>query len=68
MKVRLRTNKSALKRFKLKSNGQIKRRRANRNHILTKKSIDRKRRLRTPGALISAQDSRMIKRLLKVVS
>ena len=67
MKVKLRTKKSALKRFTL-AGSRIKRRKANRNHILTKKSIDRKRRLRTPGAEVSASDLKNIKRLLKLVS
>ncbi len=41
------TNRGAAKRFKRTGNGQIKRRRANRSHILTKKATKRKRQLRT---------------------
>jgi len=43
---KLKTNKGAAKRLKKTGSGGIKRRRANRNHILTKKSKSRKRRLR----------------------
>ncbi|MDA9832768.1 50S ribosomal protein L35 [Gammaproteobacteria bacterium] len=68
MKVKLKTNKGAAKRFSVKASGRIKRRKAYRNHILTKKSVDRKRRLRAPGAEVSASDARNIKRLLKLVS
>jgi large subunit ribosomal protein L35 len=68
MKVKLKTNKGAAKRFAVKANGRIKRRKAYRNHILTKKAVDRKRRLRTPGAVVSVSDAKNIKRLLKLVS
>lgn len=43
---KLKTNRGAAKRFKRTGNGAVKRRRANRNHILTKKSTKRKRHLR----------------------
>jgi large subunit ribosomal protein L35 len=43
---KMKTNRGAAKRFKRKGNGQLKRRRANRNHILTKKATKRKRQLR----------------------
>ena len=42
---KMKTNSSAKKRFKV-TKGGIKRRRANRNHILTKKGPKRKRHLR----------------------
>ncbi len=57
---KLKTNSSAKKRFK---GTRMKCRRANRNHILTKKSTSRKRNLRTPNA-VNASDERAIKRLL----
>ncbi len=44
---KLKTNRGAAKRFKRTGNGALKRRRANRNHILTKKAPKRKRQLRT---------------------
>lgn len=43
---KMKTNSSAKKRFKVTGSGKIKRRRANRNHILTKKGPKRKRHLR----------------------
>ena len=43
---KLKTKKSAAKRFKKIANGGYKYRQANRNHILTKKSSKRLRRLR----------------------
>ena len=45
-KFKLKTNKSANKRFKFTKNNNVKRSTANRSHILTKKSRHRKRRLR----------------------
>lgn len=48
IKFKLKTKKSAKKRFKFTKTGQIKRASANRSHILTKKSKQRKRRLRKP--------------------
>lgn len=41
------TNRGAAKRFKRTGTGKLKRRRAYRNHILTKKATKRKRQLRT---------------------
>lgn len=43
---KLKTNRGAAKRFKKTANGGFKYRQANRNHILTKKSTKRMRRLR----------------------
>ncbi len=44
---KLKTNRGAAKRFIRTGSGAIKRRRAFRNHILTKKAPKRKRQLRT---------------------
>lgn len=44
---KLKTLKSAAKRFKKTSSGKFKRRQANLRHILTKKSTSRKRKLRS---------------------
>lgn len=41
-KVKLKTVKSASKRFKVTGSGRVKYRNANRNHILTKKSSSRR--------------------------
>ena len=43
---KMKTKKSASKRFKVRGSGSIKRGRANLRHILTKKSTKRKRHLR----------------------
>jgi large subunit ribosomal protein L35 len=61
--AKMKTNKSAAKRFKVTGRGKIKRFKANKSHILTKKTAKRKMRLRTPG-LVSPADERRIKRLL----
>lgn len=45
-KAKIKTRSGALKRFKKTGSGRIKCRRANRNHILTKKGPKRKRHLR----------------------
>jgi len=41
----MKTNSSAKKRFKVTGSGKIMRKKAYKNHILTKKEKDRKRRL-----------------------
>jgi len=43
---KMKTKKGAAKRFKVRGSGSIKRSQAFKRHILTKKSPDRKRRLR----------------------
>ena len=60
---KMKSNSGALKRFKVKKNGQIKRGSAFRSHILTKKSQKRKVALRGPQ-VVSAADKTRIKRML----
>lgn len=60
---KMKTNGSAKKRFKILSSGNIKRKKAYKSHILTKKTRKRKRGLRET-AIISGVDSTMVKRLL----
>ena len=60
---KMKTNRGAVKRFKRKGNGQLKRRRANRSHILTKMAKGRKRRLR-PLATVHASDSRAVSEMI----
>ena len=60
---KLKSNSGAAKRFKRKGNGQLKRRRANRNHILTKKATKRKRQLRKLP-LVGASDAPAINAML----
>lgn len=59
----MKTHKGAKKRFRLTATGKVKRRRANKSHILEKKSPKRKRQLRAPG-LVNESDAPKIKRLL----
>lgn len=53
----------ALKRFKVKKNGSIKRGSAFRSHILTKMTQKRKRNLRSPQT-VAEVDSARVKRML----
>jgi large subunit ribosomal protein L35 len=62
--MKMKTHKGAAKRFKITGSGKIKRYRANKSHILTKKSAKRKRRLRRPSAISTRGEARNIKRLL----
>lgn len=61
----MKTNSSAKKRFTLTGSGKIKRKKAYKSHILTKKKKDRKRELTKTG-LVSKEDSSNIKMLLAI--
>ncbi len=58
------TNSGAKKRFRFTAKGKIRRFKAYKSHILTKKHPKRKRNLRH-GTLISKADESRIKRLLQ---
>lgn len=60
---KMKTNRGAAKRMRRTATGKVRRHRANKSHILTKKSRKRKRRLRT-ATLASKADVRRLKRLL----
>jgi len=60
---KIKTKKSVKKRFKLTKKGRIKRGRAFRSHILTKKSRKRKRKLRKTS-LVSKTQERTIRQLM----
>jgi large subunit ribosomal protein L35 len=60
---KLKTHKGAKKRFKVTKNKKVIYSKAYRGHILTKKSAKRKRELRKPGQIQSADRNR-IKRML----
>ena len=62
---KMKSNSGALKRFKVKKNGSIKRGSAFRSHILTKKSQKRKVALRGPQVVSNADASRVKKMLNK---
>lgn len=57
------TNSSAKKRFKITGGGQIRRNKAFKSHLLTKKATKRKRSLRA-SATLDKTNERMVKRLL----
>jgi large subunit ribosomal protein L35 len=59
----MKTHRGAAKRFKLTGRGKIKRSKAYKRHILTKKTTKRKRVLDTP-ALVSEADRRRVERML----
>ncbi|TLP39511.1 50S ribosomal protein L35 [Arcobacter arenosus] len=56
---KMKSNSGALKRFKVKKNGSIKRGSAFRSHILTKMSQKRKRNLRGPQTVASTDAGRV---------
>ena len=60
---KMKTNRAAAKRFKVTGTGKLKRMKANKSHILTKKSQKRKRGLRKATTLTSA-DLKRIKAVL----
>ena len=60
---KMKTSKSAAKRFKLTGTGKLKRAKAYKSHILTKKSTKRKRSLRQPAIT----DSTNVKNMKKIL-
>ncbi len=60
---KLKTKRGAAKRFKRTGNGQLKRRSANRSHIMTKKAQGRKRHLRK-NTLVGKSDFKGVDRLI----
>ncbi len=62
---KMKTNRGAAKRFKKTAGGKVKRRKAYKGHILTKKSASRKRNLRK-SALVSPADRKRVGRMLCV--
>ncbi len=60
---KLKTNRSAAKRFRLTKSGKIKKSNAGRRHILGKMNSKRKRQLRRTG-YVADVDARRIRRLL----
>jgi large subunit ribosomal protein L35 len=62
---KMKRHKGAKKRFKLTGSGKIKRMKAFKSHILTKKSPKRKRRLRQAGLVKTTGEIKHVKRLLQ---
>ncbi|WP_461831777.1 50S ribosomal protein L35 [Aquifex sp.] len=63
-KVKMKTNRSAAKRFKITAKGKIKRWKSGGAHYNTKKSSKRKRHLRKP-TYVKANMEKRVKALLK---
>ena len=62
---KMKTHRGAAKRFKVTASGKVKRNRAYKSHILTKKSPKRKRHLRRETLVQTTGDTKRIKRLLQ---
>ena len=61
---KMKTHKGASKRFKVTGSGKVRRYKAYKSHILTKKTPKRKRRLRQPGLVKTTGDIKRVKRLI----
>ncbi len=60
---KIKTKSAAKKRFKVLPSGKIRRNKANRRHILTKRKRDRLNKLKKPG-FIQASDRKLVMRCL----
>lgn len=61
---KLKTKKGAAKRFRLTKSGKVKRKRASKGHLLTKKNGKRIRHLRKPGYVTNANEKKSVKKML----
>ncbi|MGH7933621.1 MAG: 50S ribosomal protein L35 [Candidatus Binataceae bacterium] len=57
---KIKTNRSAAKRFTVSKTGKVRHKRAYLRHLLSSKSRGRKRRLRQPG-MLNATDARKVR-------
>jgi large subunit ribosomal protein L35 len=62
---KMKSHKGAKKRFSVTGSGKIRRLKANKSHILTKKDAKRKRRLRRATTVSTNGETRVLKRLLQ---
>jgi large subunit ribosomal protein L35 len=62
-KLKLKSKRGAVKRFRLTASGKVKRGQATKRHILTKKSQGRKRKLRK-STLVSDGEVASVRRML----
>ncbi|HEY7876892.1 MAG TPA: 50S ribosomal protein L35 [Gemmatimonadaceae bacterium] len=62
---KMKTHRGAAKRFSVTATGKVKRNKAYKSHILTKKSAKRKRNLRRSGLIATTGDQKRIKRLIQ---
>lgn len=62
---KMKTHKGAKKRFSVTGTGKVRRMKAYKSHILTKKTAKRKRRLRRPTIVRTRGEAKVIKRLIQ---
>ena len=62
---KMKSHRGARKRFKITASGKVKRYKAFKSHILTKKTSKRKRRLRQAGLVATTGDVKRVKRLIQ---
>ncbi len=62
-KLKLKSKRAAVKRFRLTASGKVKRSQSMKRHILTKKAAGRKRHLRG-SVLVSEADTPNVRRML----
>ena len=62
---KMKSHKGAKKRFSVTASGKIRRLKANKSHILTKKDAKRKRGLRRATFITTNGETRVLKRLLQ---
>ena len=60
---KMKTKRAAAKRFKVTGNGKLKRNKANKSHILTKKTTKRKRNLRK-STLVDDTNVKTMKKIM----
>ena len=63
--AKMKSHRGAMKRFKVTGSGKVRRHKAYKSHILTKKSTKRKRNLRK-GTILTSADEKRIKSVLNV--
>jgi large subunit ribosomal protein L35 len=63
--MKMKTHKGAKKRFKVTGSGKVRRYKAFKSHILTKKTAKRKRHLRQAGLVATNGEVKHVKRLLQ---
>ena len=62
---KMKTHRGASKRFSVTGTGKVRRSKAYKSHILTKKTSKRKRRLRQAGIVSTVGDTKRVKRLIQ---
>ena len=63
--MKMKTHKGAAKRFKATGSGKVRRMKAYKSHIITKKGPKRKRNLRRPTTVATTGDAKRMKRLIQ---